>query len=164
MLVRQKSVTVIECHSIRSFFGPKKCLYSRSVTLTGVSVSGEACIPNTHDDFSTREKGEREKAVVTSRRETPSYALHDYPHQTSAFMPRGWEKMQYFRIHSLNLTGPQKDWLICWPSTIVNGKLNMHLCRQGGPAPPPPPRRLAHVQRQHNDYDGINVLDGQFDW
>ena len=46
---------------------------------------------------------------MTSRRETPSYALHDYPHQTSAFMPRGWEKMQYFRIHSLNLTGPYQS-------------------------------------------------------
>ena len=27
----------------RSFFGPKNCHFSRSVTLTGVTVSGEAC-------------------------------------------------------------------------------------------------------------------------
>ena len=45
VLGRPKSVTVTGIFSIRrSFFGPKKCHSNRNVTVTGVTVSGEACI------------------------------------------------------------------------------------------------------------------------
>ena len=43
VLGRRKSVTVSDCHSKADYVMDQKTVTSRSVTLTGVTVSGRAC-------------------------------------------------------------------------------------------------------------------------